>query len=138
LLVITDGNDNTSNESLEQLVRKAQRSEVLVYCIGLLSEEEPREARNAKRALKALAEASGGMDYYPKDLAEVERITPQVAHEIRNQYLLAYSPTNTALDGSYRKIEVKVKGYGNPTVRARSGYYATPETAAKTATPSGK
>jgi len=129
LLVVTDGNDNTSNESLEQLVRKAQRSEVLVYCIGLLSEEEPREARNAKRALRALAEASGGMDYYPKDLAEVERITPQVAHEIRNQYLLAYSPTNPNLDGTYRKIEVKVKGYGNPTVRARSGYYATPESA---------
>jgi VWFA-related protein len=138
LLVITDGNDNTSNESLEQLVRKAQRSEVLVYCIGLLSEEEPREARNARRALRALAEASGGMDYYPKDLAEVERITPQVAHEIRNQYLLAYSPTNTALDGTYRKIEVKVKGYGTPTVRARSGYYATPETPPKAAASSGK
>jgi VWFA-related protein len=131
LLVVTDGNDNTSNESLEQLVRKAQRSEVLVYCIGLLSEEEPREARNAKRALRALAEASGGMDFYPKDLVEVERITPQVAHEIRNQYLLAYSPTNPNLDGTYRKIEVKVKGYGNPVVRARSGYYATPETAPK-------
>ena len=138
LLVVTDGNDNTSNESLEQLVRKAQRTEVLVYCIGLLSEEEPREARNAKRALRALAEASGGMDYYPKDLAEVERITPQVAHEIRNQYLLAYSPTNTALDGTYRKIDVKVKGYGTPTVRARSGYYATPETGAKASTSAGK
>ena len=138
LLVITDGNDNTSNESLEQLVRKAQRSEVLVYCIGLLSEEEPREARSARRALRALAEASGGMDYYPKDLAEVERITPQVAHEIRNQYLLAYSPTNPALDGTYRKIDVKVKGYGNPTVRARSGYYATPESASKPGASAGK
>jgi Ca-activated chloride channel family protein len=136
LLVVTDGNDNTSNESLEQLVRKAQRSEVLVYCIGLLSEEEPREARNARRALRALAEASGGMDYYPKDLAEVERITPQVAHEIRNQYLVAYSPTNPNLDGTYRKIEVKIKGYGNPTVRARSGYYATPES--KSGTSAGK
>jgi Ca-activated chloride channel homolog len=133
LLVVTDGNDNTSNESLEQLVRRAQRSEVLIYCIGLLSEEEPREARSAKRALKALAEASGGMDYYPKDLAEVDRITPQVAHEIRNQYLLAYSPTNAALDGTYRKIEVKVKGYGNPNVRTRSGYYATPEPVSKSA-----
>jgi len=133
LLVVTDGNDNTSNESLEQLVRRAQRSEVLIYCIGLLSEEEPREARSAKRALKALAEASGGLDYYPKDLAEVERITPQVAHEIRNQYLLAYSPTNTALDGTYRKIEVKVKGFGNPNVRTRSGYYATPEPVSKSA-----
>jgi Ca-activated chloride channel homolog len=129
LVVVTDGNDNVSdgNPSQEALVRTAQRSEVLIYCIGLLSEEAPRDARDARGALKALAEASGGLDYYPKDLAEVERITPQIAHEIRNQYLLAYTPTNPALDGTFRKIEVKVKGYGNPSVRARSGYYAMPE-----------
>jgi Ca-activated chloride channel homolog len=138
LVVVTDGNDNTSAETLENLLRKAQRSEVLIYCIGLLSEEEPREARSARRALKALSEASGGLDYYPKDLAEVERVTPQIAHEIRNQYLLAYSPTNPALDGTFRKIEVKVKGYGNPTVRTRSGYYATPEARSKNSTFSGK
>jgi VWFA-related protein len=131
LVVVTDGNDNTSTESLEGLVRKAQHSEVLIYCIGLLSDEEPREARSAKRALKALVEASGGLDYYPKDLAEVERITPQIAHEIRNQYLVAYSPTNPNLDGTFRKIEVKVRGYGNPNVRTRNGYYATPEGASK-------
>jgi Ca-activated chloride channel homolog len=138
LVVVTDGNDNTSAETLENLVRKAQRSEVLIYCIGLLSEEEPREARSAKRALKELSEVSGGLDYYPKDLAEVERVTPQIAHEIRNQYLLAYSPTNAALDGSFRKIEVKVKGYGNPMVRTRTGYYATPEKASKSSAFSGK
>ena len=124
--MVTDGNDNTSNESLEQLIRKAQQSEVLVYSIGLLSEEEPREAAKAKRALKALAEASGGMDYYPKDVAEVDKITPQVAHEIRNQYIIGYTSTNPALDGSFRKINVSVKGYGNAIVRTRNGYYATP------------
>src|SRR5262249_31606304 len=133
LLVVTDGNDNTSNESLESLVRKAQRSEVLIYSIGLLNEEEKREASKAKRALKALAEASGGMDYYPKDLAEVDRITPQVAHEIRNQYILAYLPTNLTFDGSYRRINVKVTGYGNPVVRTRNGYYAYPAPPPKTA-----
>jgi len=132
LVVVTDGNDNTSTESLEGLVRKAQHSEVLIYCIGLLSDEEPREARSAKRALKSLAEASGGLDYYPKDLSEVERITPQIAHEIRNQYLVAYSPTNPNLDGTFRKIEVKVKGYAG--VRTRNGYYATPEAASKSST----
>jgi Ca-activated chloride channel homolog len=126
LLVITDGNDNTSNETLEQLVRKARNSEVLIYCIGLLNDEEPREGRAAKRALKALAEASGGLDYYPKTLGEVESITPQIAHEIRNQYILAYSPTNTALDGSFRAVKVTVKAPGNPTVRVRNGYYANP------------
>lgn len=126
LLVVTDGNDNNPGGiSLEALVRKAQASEVLIYTIGLLSEESPADARAARRALKELAEASGGQDYYPKDLAEVQEITPEVAHEIRNQYLIAYSPTNPALDGTYRQIKVKVLGYEKATVRARSGYYAT-------------
>src|SRR5277367_3776550 len=131
LLIVTDGTDNTSNETLEQIVRKARQSEVLIYSIGLLSEEEPREASKAKRSLKALAEASGGNVYYPKDLADVDKITPQVAHEIRNQYILAYLPTNSTLDGSFRKINVTVKGFGNPTVRTRNGYYATPAAPAK-------
>jgi Ca-activated chloride channel family protein len=128
LLVVTDGNDNASrpDDTLEQLVRQAQQSEVLIYCIGLLNEEEQREAKKARRALNALAKASGGLDYYPKDLAEVDKIMPEVAHEIRNQYILGYSPTNAALDGTFRKINVTVKAAGNPTVRTRSGYYATP------------
>jgi Ca-activated chloride channel family protein len=126
LLVVTDGNDNSSNVELDPLVRKAQASEVLIYCIGLLSEEDAHDRASAKRALKDLAEASGGQDYYPKDLAEVEKITPEVAHEIRNQYMLAYSPTNPALDGTYRQIRVKLTGYGTATVRTRNGYYASP------------
>ena len=78
MLVITDGNDNTSDETLEQLVREARQSGVLIYSIGLLERGGSQgEARAAKRALKALAEASGGLDYYPKNLAEVEKITPQ-------------------------------------------------------------
>jgi Ca-activated chloride channel family protein len=125
LVIITDGNDNTSNMGLEDLVRKAQQSDVLIYSIGIFGDETPGEARKARRALRDLAVASGGMDYYPKDLEEVERITPQVAHEIRNQYTLAYSPTNAALDGTFRKITVTVNAPGRPTVRSRNGYYAT-------------
>jgi len=77
-------------------------------------------------ALKALAEASGGLDYYPKDLAEVDRITPEVAHELRNQYILGYTPTNLALDGTFRKVEIHTtkKDY---KIQARSGYYAVPK-----------
>ena len=66
LLVITDGNDNNSDETLEQLVREARQSGVLIYCIGMLSEEDAGDRRAAQRALKDLAEASGGLDYYPK------------------------------------------------------------------------
>ncbi len=123
LVVVTDGNDNSSTEtSLEQLIRKVQERDLLIYSIGLLNEEEPDEAKKAKKALRALAEASGGFDYYPKDLAEVEALTPQIAHEIRNQYILAYTPLNQTMDGKFRSIRVEVKGYGK--VRAKNGYYA--------------
>jgi VWFA-related protein len=125
LLVVTDGNDNTSMETLERLVRRCQQSEVLIYAIGLLAEEDGREAKKAKRALKELTAATGGLAYYPDTLVQVERIAEQVAHEIRNQYVIAYTPSVQELDGTFRKIKVTVNGYGNPSVRTRSGYYAT-------------
>jgi Ca-activated chloride channel homolog len=124
LVIVTDGNDNTSNINLEELMRKAQQSDVLIYSVGILSEEEPREAKKAKRALSDLAKASGAMDYYPRDLEEIDKIVPEVAHEIRNQYTLGYSPLNPALDGTFRKITVMVNAPGRPNVRSRNGYYA--------------
>src|SRR5437660_208696 len=106
LVVVTDGNDNSSAISLENLVKAAQQSDVLVYGIGLLGEEERREAQRAQRALKSLAEATGGEAFFPKELSEVDKIAHQVARDIRNQYTIAYSPSNTAMDGTYRKIEI--------------------------------
>jgi VWFA-related protein len=140
IVTITDGNDNSSSETtLEQLLRKVRDSGVLVYSIGLLSEEEPREARAAKRALNSLAETSAGFTYFPKDLAEVERITPEIAHEIRNQYTIVYSPLNDNLDGSFRKIKVELSAqYRGATVRAKNGYYATPVTSSKAGVSLGK
>ena len=127
ILVITDGNDNASVVSLEALVRQAQQDDILVYAIGLLTEEEKKEARKARRALDLLVESTGGQVFYPKEVSEVERIAHQVAHDIRNQYTIAYTPSNQALDGSYRQIKVLAKGPGNPVARTRSGYYATKE-----------
>ena len=107
LLVVTDGNDNSSVISLENLVKAAQDSGVLIYAIGLLSEEERREAKRAKRALKRLAEATGGEVLLPQGAdAKWTACAHQVAHDIRNQYTIAYTPTNTALDGSFRQIKV--------------------------------
>jgi Ca-activated chloride channel homolog len=133
VLVITDGNDNASSISLEKLVNRAQQEEVTIYSIGLLNEEERREARIAKRALDELTRESGGMAFYPKALTEVDQITLQVAHEIRNQYTIGYSPTLQAMDGSFRQIRVTVSGAGHPIVRTRTGYYATPDSPAKKA-----
>ena len=127
ILVVTDGNDNASNMSLDALVRLAQQDDVLVYAIGLLTEEEKREAGKARRALGILVENTGGQVFYPKDVSEVEKIAHDVAHDIRNQYTIAYTPTNTALDGTFRQIKLVVKGPGNPVARTRSGYYAAAE-----------
>jgi Ca-activated chloride channel homolog len=135
IFMVTDGNDNSSSKvTLEDLQKTVRETEVLIYSIGLLSEEERGEARKAKRALDVLAEASGGFAYYPKDLAEVEDITPKIAHEIRNQYILAFTPLGV-LDGSYRRLKVEVKGVRSATVRHRAGYYAgtKPVAAAKPA-----
>jgi Ca-activated chloride channel homolog len=131
LLVITDGNDNASSVSLEKLVSRAQQSEVLIYAIGLLDEEERHEAKMAKRALDALSRDSGGLAFYPKSLAEVDQLALQVAHELRNQYTIAYSPLVQQMDGSFRQIKVTVKASGHPLVRTRTGYYATPDGNAK-------
>jgi VWFA-related protein len=127
LVVVTDGVDNASTVSLEDLVRDARQSEVLIYAVGLLADEEKRAASSAKRQLDALAEATGGIPYYPKEVSEVDHIAHQVAHDIRSQYTIGYKPTNDAQDGTYRKIKVTVKAPGNPTPRTRTGYYATSE-----------
>jgi len=127
LVVVTDGNDNSSLISLENLVRASQQSGVVVYTIGLLSEEEHREATRAKRALQTISNATGGMYYFPKEVAEVAKIAHQVAHDIRNQYIITYTPSIQALDGTFRKIRVSANGPNKPVVRTRSGYYATPD-----------
>jgi VWFA-related protein len=129
LVVVTDGNDNSSLVSLENLVKASQQSGVLIYSIGLLSEEERREAKRAERALNALAEATGGEAFFPKELSDVDRIAHQVARDIRSQYAIVYSPSNQAMDGTFRQIKVLVKAPGSPVVRTRSGYYATPDQA---------
>jgi len=68
--------------------------------------------------------------FFPKEVAEVDRIAHQVAHDIRSQYTIAYSPFNAAMDGTFRQIKITAKAPGSPSVRTRSGYYATPDPAA--------
>ena len=127
LMVITDGDDTASSESLEKLVAKCQRSEVLVYAIGLLTEEEQRRQKAAKRALQTITTSSGGVAFLPKDLTSVEQLALQVAHEIRNQYTITYSPHVQELDGSFRTIKLAINARGSPMARTRTGYYATQE-----------
>jgi len=127
LLVITDGEDNASRKNLAQTVQEAQKSDALIYTVGLLSQESKRSAKRARQALNELSTATGGLAFFPEDARDTEAICTQIAHDIRNQYTLAYYPTNTAKDGSFRSVHVDVApphGHGRVTVRTRTGYYA--------------
>lgn len=124
LLVVTDGEDNASRESLEQAVRRLQEENgPTVYTIGLLGEEHSKRAR---RALRSMAEETGGLAFFPQGLAEVDSITQQIAHDIRNQYTIGYKSSKPQNEGGFRtvKVEANAKGYRKLQVRTRSGYYA--------------
>ncbi len=123
LLVVTDGEDNSSVETQEHLVQVAQRNDVIIYGIGLLGAEEPASAARARKQLEQLTHETGGRSWFPGDVAEIANITPEIAHEIRNQYILGYTPANQAADGKFRTVRVEVSVPG-VTVRTRSGYYA--------------
>ena len=127
LLIVTDGEDNTSRNSLEKTIREIQKTDTVIYTIGLLSQESKKSAKTAKRALTEIAQASGGVAYFPENVEDVHSICEQVAHDIRHQYTLAYYPSNSARDGSFRSVHVDVippRGHGKLIARTRNGYYA--------------
>jgi VWFA-related protein len=127
LVVVTDGVDNESIITQEALVKAAQQSGVLIYAVGLLTDEDRADASKAHRELTALAEATGGETYFPKEVSEVDRIAHLVAHDIRSQYTIQYTPSNAAMDGTFRQIKVTVSAPGHLAARTRNGYYATPD-----------
>jgi Ca-activated chloride channel homolog len=125
LFVVTDGEDNASNETLEQAVKRLQEENgPQVYAIGILGDEE--HPKRAKRALEIIAQRTGGIAFFPKTLDDVDEISRTVAHDIRNQYTIGYKPTNPRGTGGFRmvRVEAKVKGHGKMVVRTKSGYYA--------------
>jgi Ca-activated chloride channel homolog len=123
LVVVTDGDDNSSIETQAHLVEAAQQNDVIVYAVGLLGAEEPESAARAKKQLAELTQQTGGHAWFPSDVGEIGHIAPEIAHEIRDQYVAAYTPSNLAADGSFRKIRVEVSAPG-VQVRTRAGYYA--------------
>lgn len=131
LLVVTDGEDNASRHSLENVVEQAQRADAVIYAIGVFSDDDikhnHRAMKKARTALSELANATGGLAFFPENADDTEAICTQVAHDIRNQYTIAYYPTNEARDGTFRAVSVLVtppRGAGKLSVRTRTGYYA--------------
>src|ERR1035437_4848133 len=123
LLVITDGQDNMSQETLQDAILKLQPNKgAIVYAIGLTDGGLTRSGRDA---LQNLATSTGGVAFFPQSLDEVNEITRTVARDIRSQYTLALKRGDAATKKGYQAIRVEAKGQGRSrlTVRTRSGYY---------------
>ena len=123
LLVITDGEDNMSRETLQEAIRLLQTKKgPTVYAIGLTDEGMTSVGR---QALQSLAAATGGSAFFPQSINEVDAITRSVARDIRSQYTLAYNPGSGAGKSGYQtiRVEARAPGYGPLVVRTRGGYY---------------
>ncbi len=131
LIIITDGEDNESNIPVDYIVKAAQQSGILIYGIGILTEVNDDETKRAKREIDALTQATGGQSYYLNDASEATATAQAIAHVIRNQYTLAYSPADQEADGTFRKLQVAVLDRPDLTVRTRSGYWTGAQAAAR-------
>ena len=130
IILLTDGVDTSSRMKMHDAIERAQKADALIYAIGI----GDRYTFNVNEgSLKKIAEQTGGRAYFPRHERDLRDAFAQIQRDLREQYLVAYSPLNKARDGSYRKIEIQVV---NPNLRQRdlklnyrAGYFA------KTATP---
>lgn len=127
LVVVTDGEENASHVRFEQLLDTVRESEVLIYAVGFFraynSILTPPEL-TARKELQRLAEQTGGLAYFPKNMEQCDRVCRDIALKVSQQYSLGYYPSNTIWDGRWREITVALAGTQKVTVRARKGYFA--------------
>jgi Ca-activated chloride channel homolog len=137
MILISDGEDNLSNHARSEAIEMAQRYSVVIYTISTstqwiqLSQTDPEKAANRKmhltegdKILDDLAEETGGRAFFPYHVDDLDQSFQDIGDELRNQYSIAYNPTNYILNGKYHKIRIEVPDHKGYQVRARRGYYA--------------
>jgi Ca-activated chloride channel homolog len=125
IILLTDGDDTSSRMKIHEAIERAQKSDALIYAIGI----GDRYTFNVNEgALRKIAEQTGGRAYFPQHERDLRDAFAQIQKDLREQYLVAYSPTNKTRDGSYRKIEIQIV---NPALKQQSlklnyrpGYFA--------------
>jgi len=135
LVIVTDGEDNASSWTVNELKRSIREHEIVVYAIGLLGEPGERsECRPGISCggalLRDITRQTGGRIFEPNRIQQLPDIASQISGYLRHQYVLGYVPSRAQKDGSYRKVELKVerpKGYPKLNAVWRQGYYAPKE-----------
>jgi Ca-activated chloride channel family protein len=137
MILISDGEDNLSTHTRADAIEMAQRTSVVIYTISTstqwisLSQTDPSKMGDRKyhltdgdKILQGLAEETGGRAFFPYHVDDLDQSFQDIGDELRNQYSIAYLPTNYVLDGRYHKIRIEVPEHKGYQVRARRGYFA--------------
>ena len=133
ILIISDGQDNSSRYNFGEVRRLLKESDVVVYAVGIMdgSDVGSVNGMQGQAFLDELASVTGGKSFYPQTDVELDEIFERIALELRHQYSVGFTPKEFSPDGKWHKTKVKVKpprGLPRLTVRSREGYYATPST----------
>ena len=132
IVIVSDGGDNCSRNTVSQIKNALLESDVQLYAMGIFDfddsgKKKPPEEVNGPKLLNDLAELSGGRHYPIDDLNDLPHISERIGLELRNQYVLGYSPANLERDGKYRKVKLDLDPpAGMPPLKTqyRRGYYA--------------
>lgn len=125
IILLTDGVDNASSRKLDEAIERAWRAGVVIYAVGIGDRFRFEGVR--EDVLKRLATDTGGRAYFPHGPDDLLDDFRQIESELRSQYLLAYSPSNTTRDGSFRRLEVRLASRPDARIIHRRGYYAPTE-----------
>jgi len=131
LLIISDGQDNSSRYNFNEVRRLIKESDVVTYAVGILGNSDSSSllGMQGQAFLDEMTSVTGGKSFYPQSDVEMDEIFERIALELRHQYSLGYIPKDFRPDGKWRRVKVKVKpprGLPRLSVRGRDGYYATP------------
>ncbi len=127
LLVISDGQDNNSRFTFNELRRLVKESDVIIYAIGIEEETDGTLASDGQSILDDIAAVSGGKAFFPQNSDEMNDIFESIALELRHQYAIGYRPPNFNANGKWHHLKVKLnppRGLPHLFVRSRDGYYA--------------
>jgi VWFA-related protein len=121
IVLLSDGDDNTSHVTREEAIEMAQRAEVIIYTI---STNVMGGRQRGDRVLERIADATGGRAFFPFQINDVANAFGEIQDELRSQYALSYRPAELHADGHYHAIEILAENHKNLRVRSRHGYYA--------------
>ena len=131
MLIISDGQDNSSRYNFGEVRRLLKESDVVTYAVGIIDGRDAGSALGlqGQAFLDELSSVTGGKSFYPASDIEMDEIFERIALELRHQYSVGYTPADFQPNGKWRKVRTKVKpprGFPRLTVRSREGYYASP------------